>query len=384
MNDPRLILCGAAAFITVVVIVQYVRAVRRYLWRPTIAPGRRAERVSVIIPARNEAEDLAAALETILRQEDVEIEVIVVNDHSTDATGSIADAMAQTDPRIRVIHDPPLLPGWLGKCNAMQQAAAVASGDILLFTDADIFYAPRTLATALGEMEQRRLDLLSLFPSMDFVTVWEHALLPAIMGGLALFATPHIEDPRSSDAMAAGAFIMVRSRDLHALGGLDPIKHEMLDDVALFKHFKRQRRRVALGIAPAFLRVRLFKSNRHAFWGTTKNVLAGVSGRLWLAPVVILLPPFGFWTPIYCAIAGVFEANGLLVAAGFGVYVLEYGMILMGRTLFRFHAGKALLFPLVAIPVGFCMIRALSLHLFRGAVEWRGRTIRVHEARTGS
>ncbi len=142
MNDARLILCLATAFIALVVIVQFVRAAQRNLWRPTIETHRRAERVSVIIPARNEAEDLAAALETVLRQEDVEIEVIVVNDHSTDATRSIADAMSRADARIRVIHDPPLLPGWLGKCNAMQHAAAEARGDMLLFTDADIYYQP--------------------------------------------------------------------------------------------------------------------------------------------------------------------------------------------------------------------------------------------------
>ena len=84
-------------------------------------------------------------LRSVLAQQDVELEVIVVNDHSSDRTGPIADSFAAADGRVKVIHDPELPPGWLGKCNAMQKAAAVAAGDVLLFTDADIVHAPRLL-----------------------------------------------------------------------------------------------------------------------------------------------------------------------------------------------------------------------------------------------
>ena len=119
----------------------------------------------------------------MLAQEDVELEVIVVNDHSSDCTGAIADAFAAADGQVRVIHDPELPAGWLGKCNAMQKAAASASGDMLLFTDADIVHAPRCFIMGLAEMETRKLDFLSLFPLMKCVSVVENIIVPALRGG---------------------------------------------------------------------------------------------------------------------------------------------------------------------------------------------------------
>jgi Glycosyl transferase family 2 len=367
-----------------IVLLQFVAALKRTAWRsPPEAGPRHAYRLSVVIPARNEAHDLAQSLETVLGQQDVELEIIVANDHSTDRTGLIADSLASLDSRIRVIHDPELAPGWLGKCNAMQKGAALCSGDTLLFTDADIMHHPRCFVTALAEMETRELDFLSLWPRISCVSLCENIILPSLVGGVAVFATPGIENPDSPDALAAGAFLMIRSRVFHALGGFEPIKHEMLDDVALAKLVKRNRYKVGLRAAPEFLSVRLFKGNRHAFWGMTKNILVGLSGRLWMAPAVILLPALVFWTPVYCVVHGVFVGDYGLVAVAAATYALGYATIWSGRRLFQFNPAKALLYPLVAIPHFFCMMRALYLYSLRGAVEWRGRTIRVRGARTG-
>jgi glycosyltransferase involved in cell wall biosynthesis len=376
--DPRWILCLAAALIAVVTLIQFTAALKRISRRFELT-GKpdRAVRLSVIIPARDEEADLGASLRSVLGQTDVELEVIVVNDHSRDQTGAIAESTAQSDPRVRVLHDPELPPGWLGKCNAMQKASTLASGDVLLFSDADIIHNPRCFVTALAEMEHRELDFLSLFPRMQFVSLWENIILPALVGGLALLATPGIEDPESSEALAAGAFLLVRSRVFRALGGFETIKHEMLDDVALAKLIKKNGYRVGFRIAPELLSVRLYKDNRHAFWGMTKNILMGLNGRLWLAPAVLFVPVLVFWVPIYCAVTGAIDGNIALVTAAVATYALEYAMIWSARRLFQFHPGKALLFPLCPIPTSCCMMRALYLYALRGAVEWRGRTVRV-------
>jgi glycosyltransferase involved in cell wall biosynthesis len=378
MIDPRWIFCMAAALIAVVTLFQFNAALKRISVRfePAGKPGR-GVRLSVIIPARDEEADLRESLRSVLDQADVDLEVIVVNDHSRDQTGSIAESMARSDPRVRALHDPELPPGWLGKCNAMQRAAALASGDVLLFSDADIMHNPRCFVTALAELEQRHLDFLSLFPRMQFVTLSENIILPALVGGMALFATPGIEDPKSSDALAAGAFLMVRARVFRALGGFESIKHEMLDDVALAKLVKKNGYRVGFRIAPELLSVRLYKDNRHAFWGMTKNILTALNGRFWIAPAVILVTILVFWTPPYCAITGAWEGNLALVAAATATYALQFASIWSARRLFQFHPGKALLFPLVWIPTICCLVRALYLYALRGAVEWRGRTVRV-------
>jgi glycosyltransferase involved in cell wall biosynthesis len=383
--DPRWIFCGCTFFIAIVVALQFRSALARTIWHspPAGAPAG-CNRVSVIVPARNEAADLGPALESVLWQHNVELEVIVINDHSSDETGAIAEAVAQRDPRVRVLHDPELRPGWLGKASAMQHGVALATSEILLFTDADIIFGPHCFAAAMIELERRQLDFLSLFPRIDCVSIWENINLPCLVGGFAMFATPAIEDPRSSDALAAGAFLLIRAAAFQAIGGFEPIKGAMLDDVELARLVKRNGRSVGFYLAPDLLEVQLYKDNHHAFWGMTKNVLTGLNGRLWLAPFVVLLPLLVFGVPLYSVVSGIVRGDLVLAIAGAGTYALQYATFWMGRKLFRFHPAKALLFPLCAISVICCMGRALYLYTVQGAVQWRGRTVRVRDqARSG-
>jgi cellulose synthase/poly-beta-1,6-N-acetylglucosamine synthase-like glycosyltransferase len=201
--DPRLILGITAAGSSFLVAILFLAALRRWTWRspPLTAGLSPAAKISVIMPARDEAQDIGQSIESILAQQDVTLELIVVNDHSTDRTGAIVDAASVLDGRIRVIHNPALPPGWLGKCNAMQQASKLATGEILLFTDGDIVHQKSCMATALAELERRNLDFLSLFPRMDSISLWENIVVPTFIGGLALLAPPGIEDPRSPDAL---------------------------------------------------------------------------------------------------------------------------------------------------------------------------------------
>jgi glycosyltransferase involved in cell wall biosynthesis len=380
-DEALLLLCSFSALISLIVAIQFAAVLRRISWRPpTSAEYSGKAKVSVIVPARNEEGDLSRALQSVLNQVDVEMEVFLVNDHSTDRTGAIADSLARADSRLTVVHDPELVPGWLGKANAMQHAAAMASGEYLIFTDADVVHDPRCFITALRVMEERGLDFFSLFPLMHCVSFVENAITPSLVGGLVQLATPGIEDSRSPDALAAGALLMVRSAVFRAVGGFEPIRDDMFDDVGLARLLKRRGYRVGFRAAPHLLQVRLFKGNRHAFWGMTKNILQGLGGRLWLAPAVVDLPVFVFWLPIYCLIVGVSERNWLLVAVAATAYALQYAGVWLGRSIIRFHPGKILLFPLVVVVVSSCLVRAFYFYTVQGAVQWRGRTIKV---RTG-
>ncbi len=311
----------------------------------------------MIIPARNEEQDLEQALRSILAQHGIALEVIVVNDHSTDRTGAIAEAIAAADSRVTVMHNPELPPGWLGKCNAMQQAAARATSELLLFTDADIVYQPECLIRAVTELERERLDFLSLFPRMEFVSLWETVLLPALIGGLCELVTAGVNNPGSADAIGAGAFLLVRSQAFRAAGGFEPIKQKMVDDVELARLLKRSGFHTAFHAAPEWLRVRLYKGNHHAFWGTTKNILIGLEGRFWMAPLVFALPVFVFGTPIWCFGAGLAEGNAALVVAAAATYAIQYLPLWAGRKLLHFHRVKGLFFPLVIAPMSCCLAR---------------------------
>jgi len=378
LSDPRLILCLFAALIAVVVLANFRAVLRRMSWTPpSPVQSGRPPALTVIIPARDEEKDLEQALQSVLSQSELELRVIVVNDHSSDRTGSIADAMAAADSRVTVIHNPELPAGWLGKCNAMQQAAALTTSDLLLFTDADIVHEPGCFIRAVCELERDRLDFLSLFPRMDFISLWENIILPALIAGLSELITPGVNDPQSPKAMGAGAFLLVTSQAFRAAGGFEPIKHAMADDVALARLLKHSGCRTAFHGAEEWLHVRLYKGNRHAFWGMTKNILIALEGRFWQAPLYFALPVFVYWTPIFCFGAGVAEGDAALVAAATATYGIQYAVLWSGRKLLRFHRARALLFPLVVVPVIGCLSRALYLYFRKGAVHWRGRTIRV-------
>jgi hypothetical protein len=374
-------LCLFDALLGVLVLWQFAGALRRMKWRSR--PSGRLTRdikLSVIVPARNEEQDIAVALDSIVQEKNVDLEVIVVNDHSHDQTGAIADGFAATDGRVTVLHDPELRPGWLGKVNAMQQAAARATGNILLFTDADVRHAPDCFSTALMELQARGLDFFSLFPKIQCVSFWENVNVPLYVGGLAQLAAASIEDERSPDAVGAGAFLLVRAEVFRAAGGFEPLRTEMFDDVALARLIKQRGYRVAFRAAPDLLCVRLFKGNGDAFFGMTKNILAGLNGRLWLAPVVVLLAAFVVWTPILAVVIGAAAGETALLLAGLATYALQYGTMLRGRDVLDFHRGKALFFPLVALVVACCMARAPYYRFVRGSVLWRGRAVRVCDA----
>jgi chlorobactene glucosyltransferase len=375
--------CLGVTLLSAAVAGRLLIASKRIHWYPNLwEVCDPSAKLTVIIPARNEEQDLGASLQSLLDQTGVNLEVLVVNDHSTDRTGPIADAAARADWRVHVIHDPPLPPGWLGKPNAMHRAAAVASGDYLLFTDADIRHHPRCLAAALHERERHQLDFLSLVPLMECVSLWESVVTVGFAWGIMpRFATPGLRDGTAADAYAAGAFMLVRRTDFEAVGGFEDIKADVCDDIALARRLKKGGYGVGFRAAPELLQVRLFKGGSDAFWGPTKNVLSALRGKLWLAPALLLGTLVVFWTAPVCALAGAWQGKPALLLAGGVAYAVQYASLWPSRRLFRFHPAGALLFPLAVVSLWCCLVRALYHYAVRGTVLWRGRAVKVRGGR---
>jgi chlorobactene glucosyltransferase len=372
------IICILMNLFGLMITIRCVLAQRRIHWlSPSSRPLAHIKRISVVVPARNEEQDIEAALRSVLQQEGVELEVMVVNDHSSDRTGEIVDKISRSDSRVTVLHDPPLTNGWLGKSNAMQHGAARATGDYLLFTDADIFHVPNCFATVLQEMKQGRCDFISLFPRSHNESLWENVNIPIYFFGVAkLLATPGLEDPDSDQALGTGALMLIKTQVFRHIGGFQDIKGEMFDDVALARLLKTKNYRVGYRFAPECVHVRLFKNNRDAFWGNTKNILTAVEGHVWLAVPLSLLAFLQYWTPLLAVALGILMPSTLLLIVGLGTYILQYLSFFTVRRILQFHPLKLLLFPLAAISGACCIGQALFYHL-KGAILWRGRTIRV-------
>ena len=380
VDNSLIFLCLLAILVSCLICVRYLQLMRILRWRP---PERNrlssTVRLSVIIPARNEEEDLAACLTSILQQADVDLQVVIVNDHSTDRTGEIANSIATSDSRVRVLHDPELRPGWLGKVNAMQHALECTTHDLVLFTDADVIHAPGCFALVLAIMEQQQLDFVSLFPRLHCVSLIENVNAPAYIGGFCQIVGESVREG-SGRGMGAGALMLVRRPVLEAIGGLAAIKTEMLDDVMLATLVKRHGFALGFWAGSNLVDVRFYKGNWPAFWGMTKNVLAELRQRFWIAPIAALVPFLVFWTPWISMLWGAATANWLLFAVGAGTYLIQYLLLLPCHEIVPFHRGKVLFFPLVSIVILCNCVRASYHYFIRGAVYWRGRSIRVREA----
>jgi glycosyltransferase involved in cell wall biosynthesis len=200
-------------------------------------------RISIIVPARNEEHDIRATLESLLALDYSNFEIIAVNDRSTEATGERMEEVAGTveaQGRLRVVHVSELPPGWMGKTHAMWTAAKKATGDWLLFTDADVLFKPDSVRRVLAYAEAEKADHVVLFPRMIMKRAGERMMISFFQ---ALFVFGHrpwkVADPDADDHMGVGAFNMVRRSVYEAVGTYQALRMEVLDDMKLGKVVKK-------------------------------------------------------------------------------------------------------------------------------------------------
>jgi glycosyltransferase involved in cell wall biosynthesis len=236
-------------------------------------------KVSVIVPARNEEASLAACLQSLVAQTGVSREIIVVDDGSTDRTRAIAESFAE----VRVLAARPLPPGWTGKANACQTGAEAARGFWLLFTDADTFHQPGSLARAVAEARQHGVALLSYSPEQEVRGLAERALMPLVFAELARVYEPRkVSDPASSLAAANGQYLLVTREAYAAVGGHAAVGPELLEDVALARKVKGSGRKLFFRFGGDAVRARMYRGFQQMREGWTKNLvlLFPAAGRL--------------------------------------------------------------------------------------------------------
>jgi len=341
-------------------------------------------RVSVVIPARNEAAGIGRAVGSHLAQEYPDLQVVVVDDCSTDGTGRALEALAREDPRLTVVagDEPP--EGWLGKPHALWLGSAAADGEILLFADADVRYDPRTLREAVAVMEGRGLDLLAFFPRLETRGFWESVLLPylavAVFLGLGFLARVR----RCPIAMGAGAGNLVRRRVYDTVGGHAALPDSVVDDVRLAVTVKRAGFRVGAFRAEDRVSVRIYSGFRGVWNGFTKNlawVYSGVGGALLFA-LTIGLSAVSIAPAAVLAIAAVGgKIAGRDVALAAAVYASS---VLLRGTLaavLRDPLWPALAQPIMAAVWTGLMGRSLFHRFIRRRLTWRGREFHARSAR---
>ncbi|MEI7645168.1 MAG: glycosyltransferase family 2 protein [Chloroflexales bacterium] len=339
--------------------------------------------ISILIPARNEERSIGRCVRAALAQTYPQIEVIVVNDGSTDRTSAILADIA--DPRLRVRSGRPLPPGWVGKCNACQQLSDAASGAWLLFLDADTVAEPSLAAALLDSASARRLDLLTVFPFLELGTFWERVVLPPFLALImALFPIEEMDRPnmRPDQVLANGQCIFVRREAYVHAGGHAAVRGEVLEDVRLAQTICAAGHRVGFAEGMAHLRVRMYTSGREVAEGLMKHAAAGYrsgGGRSMWAMSGLILTTFGPLWIIAVGLAGLMlgaqdVAWAALAGGGLSLLVALALRSVLYRRLYRQPMVYGLLWPFGLLC--YMLIAGAGMWRVRSGrgVTWKGRT----------
>src|SRR5262245_5210442 len=230
-------------------------------------------RLTVVVAACDEERTIGPALETLVRQDYPDLEIVVVDDRSKDATGRIVDEVAAREPRVRAIHVTHLPEGWLGKVHAMQRATEAATGDWILYTDADVHFASGALRHAIAHAIHAGLDHFAVAPEIEPIDL-AHDAVGAAFASSFLFGTRAVDvsRPGSSAFVGVGAFNLVRRGALAATPGWEWLRLEILDDVGLGYMMKRSGGRSAFAVGLSDVRVAWYESLPAMARGLEKNM----------------------------------------------------------------------------------------------------------------
>lgn len=334
------------------------------------------ERVSVLLPARNEANRITPTLRALLAQEGLpNLEILVLDDGSTDGTGDVVRQVVGTDPRVKVIDGPddPPPPGWLGKSWACHRLSQEATGDVLVFVDADVDLTPRAIASTIHHMRGAGLDLLSPYPRQVAVTPAERITQPLIVWSWVTALPIRITERSHYPSMAAaiGQFLVVDARAYRISGGHTAVADMIIEDVGVLRALKRHGFKGAPADGSAVASCRMYESADDIYAGYTKSVwsvfqpaiaaygLAGVMVGAYVAP------------PIF-ALVGPGRRARMWGLTGYGAGVL-------GRYVVARRTGERVWPDVFAQPLSMAVFAGLIVESIRrhraGTLTWRGRAI---------
>jgi glycosyltransferase involved in cell wall biosynthesis len=334
--------------------------------------------LTVIVPARNEAADVAACLRSLLEQDYANLQIIAVDDRSTDQTGTIMEALAAERPdKLHVLHITELPPNWLGKTHAMALAARHATSDYLLFTDADILFRPDALRRCLAQALATNADHFVTLPT-PIVKTYGEGMLLGFLQVLGLWATRpwRADNPRAKrDFVGIGAFCLLRSSVYQQLGGFEAFRMEILEDLTLARKVKEMELRQRVAIAPGLVKVHWAQGAMGVVGVMTKNLFA-----VFLFRVSFLLMACGWLALFYLAPIAFLAWPQTRIAAIITLAAMALLYRLAGR-LSGISAWYAVLFPISAMLFIYSLLRSMFTTLGQGGVTWRGTFYPLAELR---
>lgn len=371
MPTPLFFLALATVLLILATFAELLRGNRLLRSLRDVPPwtGAPAPVISVVIPARNEERHVEEALRSVLAQDWEPLEIVVVDDRSTDRTGEILDRMAVAEPRLRIVHVTELPPGWLGKNHALQLGGEQAAGELLLFTDADVVLDPTTLRRAVACLQENQLDHLTVAPEIRVPGVVMKTFVAVFSIFFAMYVKPwKARDPRSPRHVGIGAFNLVRTAAWRAAGTHRAIAMRPDDDLKLGKLLKKNGFRQDLAFGGGLVSVEWYHSVRELVDGLMKNAFAGVDYRIWVVVLSTVLQLAFFVWPF----AGVFLTGGPTRLLNLAAVALLLVLCWANARLTHLPAWTGLGFPFATVFFLYIVWRSMILTLVQGGIRWRG------------
>ncbi len=326
------------------------------------------QKVSIIVAARNEERHIRPAIESLLQQEYGNLELLAINDRSTDKTGRILDELADDDSRLQVMHLNELPSGWLGKNHALQYGATRASGKWLLFTDADVVMSPTTLRRAVSFAVNDKLDHLAMMPEVRMPSLFLESFVAVFVVGFSLFFRPwKARDPNSDSYLGVGAFNLIRSKTYRAIDGHKPLRMRPDDDVMLGKLVKLHQHRQGVVNGVGLIYVPWYLSVREVVVGLEKNMFAVMDYSI---------PKNVFWS-VVSLLFFLLPCGAVSFTSGITqIFYLVIIIVLLSlgwRVASEINVRKLsiIFFPVVISLLAYIQWRTMLVTIINGGIHWR-------------
>jgi chlorobactene glucosyltransferase len=339
--------------------------------------------ISILVPARNEERNIRRCLRSLLRQDYPNFEILVLNDNSSDNTAGVVQEYAKKNKNVKLVNGKPLPSGWLGKSYACQQLADAASGEYLLFTDADTLHFKNSVSSAAAVIMLNKLDGISVFARQIKVSLHERMMVPFanhfLMSFMPLVLV--LKSKRALFCTAIGQFMMFKKSVYKEIGGHESVKKEILEDIHLSKQVKRHGFRFMIFDGKNNFYCRMYKSLGEVIKGYSKVLAAVFDYNIYLQAVVTLLVFIFYLTPFIALPLGIFIFDWPQIIIN--LIIAQIAIILATKLIlairFKERIVDIFLFPLSVIYLLLISVHSMVKSKSASGVYWKGRTYDVRD-----